>query len=288
MSTAGSGAGPTTAEIVRTAARAFERDRYLSALLAPRQVRDDLVALAAFAGEIGRIPALVSEPMLGEIRLQWWRDALAVGLGGDGGARGHPVADAVVAALRRAGVGFEAVEPIIEAMVQRLGDCPFSDLAALEHHLGQWDGGLFVLAWRMLGGKGEAPDVLAQAGEVYGLARCLVEAPAELAQGRILLPMDLVSACGISLERARTREAAPQWRELNARLADSAMRRANDVIGSYQGADVQVRAAALPLALFRPYLRASERADMASLVAADVAPLTRVWRLWRTSRTGRI
>ena len=35
-----------------------------------------LAALYSFREELRRIPGLVSEPPLGEIRLQWWRDAI--------------------------------------------------------------------------------------------------------------------------------------------------------------------------------------------------------------------
>ncbi len=287
MSSTGNDGQPAAADIVRSVARAFERDRYLAALLAPRHVRDDLVALAAFAGEIARIPALVSEPMLGEIRLQWWRDALSDGLAGGGGASGHPVVEAVVAALGGAGVGMDAIEPVLDAMAQRLDDQPFGNLAALRQHLVQWDGGLFVLAWRLLGGAGDPPHVLVQAGAAYGLARCLVEAPAELAQGRIVLPRDIVAACCVATDDARSAQAQAKWRELNRRLGEAAEEWCEDLARSYRDADATVRIAALPLALVRPYLRASDGADMGGLVAADIRPLTRVWRLWRTSRTGR-
>ena len=47
---------PSNTDVVRLGARAFERDRYLAALLAPHGVRDDLIALAAFAGEPGPHP----------------------------------------------------------------------------------------------------------------------------------------------------------------------------------------------------------------------------------------
>ena len=62
---------------VRDAARAYDRDRYLSALLAPSRARDDLVVLAAYLGEIQRVPLMIREALAGEIRLQWWRDALS-------------------------------------------------------------------------------------------------------------------------------------------------------------------------------------------------------------------
>ena len=69
-------AGPGDA--VAASARSGEPDRYLAALLAPPDARPHLLALAAFSSELARVPSLVTrEPAMGEIRLQWWRDALA-------------------------------------------------------------------------------------------------------------------------------------------------------------------------------------------------------------------
>ena len=95
-------------EVVRIAARAFERDRYLAALLAPRTLRDDLIAIAAFAGEIGRIPTMVSEPMIGRIRLQWWRDVIDAG----DRATGNPVADALNTSTARHTLPRECAPPV--------------------------------------------------------------------------------------------------------------------------------------------------------------------------------
>src|SRR4249920_224039 len=94
------GSTAPTAETVATSARAGEPDRYLAALLAPPAARDGLLALAAFSAELGRIGQLVTrEPMMGEIRLQWWRDALRPR---DSGERtGNPVADALREAMLR-------------------------------------------------------------------------------------------------------------------------------------------------------------------------------------------
>ena len=58
-------------------ARIHDPDRALSALFAPEPARGALLALLAFNAEIERVPRMVREPILGQIRLQWWRDALA-------------------------------------------------------------------------------------------------------------------------------------------------------------------------------------------------------------------
>ena len=84
---------------IRDSAVRTEPDRYLAATLAARPVRPALAAIAAFASELARIPATVSEPTLGDIRLQWWRDTLAAGRASQRRVlSGHPIADALVEA----------------------------------------------------------------------------------------------------------------------------------------------------------------------------------------------
>lgn len=288
MSDAPTTSGHVGAGLVRAAARAFERDRYLAALLSPAAVREDLVALAAFAGDLARIPAFVSEPMLGEIRLQWWRDTVDAALSEPAVAAGHPIADTLARAIRRHSLPPRLVHDLIDAQVNRLDDHPFDDLDALTANLSSWDGGLFQLAWRILGGAGDAPAWLAAAGEVYGLSRCLLEAPAELAQGRIVLPRSSLAACGLSPEVAAEPASAAQWRMLSVTLAAETRRRLDVLVSSYQEADAKARLAALPVALVRPYLTVSEQAEAGPFLTRDVSPLSRVWRLWRSSRTGRL
>ena len=64
-------------DTVRRIARSGDPDRALAALFAPRETRADLLALYAFNVELARIAEQVTEPELGAIRLQWWREALA-------------------------------------------------------------------------------------------------------------------------------------------------------------------------------------------------------------------
>ncbi len=59
--------------------RALDRDRFVTALFAPPAARDELIALYSFNLELARIAEQVSEPMIGEIRLAWWREAVADG-----------------------------------------------------------------------------------------------------------------------------------------------------------------------------------------------------------------
>src|SRR5438067_12028668 len=79
--------------------RKHDPDRYFSALFAPAEKRPFLFALYAFNHEIARIGETVREPMMGEIRLQWWRET--VGSARAGEPREHDVARALAAPVAR-------------------------------------------------------------------------------------------------------------------------------------------------------------------------------------------
>src|SRR5688572_30941058 len=81
--------------------RAGDKDRFLATLFAPQKHRRPLFALYAFNLEIARVRELAREPMPGEIRLQWWRDALS------GPGHGDVAANPVAAALRETVVRYQ-------------------------------------------------------------------------------------------------------------------------------------------------------------------------------------
>ena len=51
-------------------------DRFRTVMAAPVAARRVLFPLYAFNVEVSRAPWVTQEPMIAEMRLQWWRDAL--------------------------------------------------------------------------------------------------------------------------------------------------------------------------------------------------------------------
>jgi 15-cis-phytoene synthase len=153
-------------------ARAGDRDRYLADLFAPQPARDHLFALHAFNVEIARIRESVKEPGLGEIRMQFWRDALR----GDGA--GHPVGRALVETIAAFGLPPEPFETLIEARRFDLYDDPMPTLNDLEGYAGDTTSSLIQLAAIILAG-GRDPGTAEIAGHggvayaVTGLMRAL-------------------------------------------------------------------------------------------------------------------
>jgi len=113
--------------------RRQDRDRFIAAMLCPVERRAAVLAVVAFNGEIARIRERVAEPMMGHIRLQWWRDALA---------RFAVDEDAESAPLLRLLAGqriWPDLRPLLAALIDArqkdLDDPPLADAAAAEAYV---------------------------------------------------------------------------------------------------------------------------------------------------------
>lgn len=287
---AGDASNPTAAvDPIVAAARAGEPDRYLAALLAPPPARAGLLALAAFSAEIGRVPFIVtSEPVIGEIRLQWWRDAL--GAPEDGTLTGNPIADALRAAVVRHGLPRALLLDLIDARSADVVREPIPDEAALRDYLWKSEGSLFALAVCIV-----APDAwvegraaAAACGQAYGAARLLLGLGHALSRGRVPLPQTRLEAAGVSLQALLAGDAGGNTAALLTSLREEARMDAAAARAHVANLPREARTAFLPLALVGPYLRAVERRGADVLrQPVEIAPLTRVTRIAAARWLGR-
>src|ERR1043166_4443294 len=93
--------------------RASDPDRYLATLFAPAPLRPHLYALYAFNVEIARVAESVREPMLGAIRLEWWRETIEQAKAGK--PRNHAVAEAIAHSFSHFDLPLAMFETLIEA-----------------------------------------------------------------------------------------------------------------------------------------------------------------------------
>src|SRR5262245_40700240 len=136
--------------------RAADKDRFLTTLFAPAERRDALFALYAFNVEIARVREVIREPVAGEIRLQWWSDALS---GADRGeVAAHPVASARLAGSGRYRLPAERSEALIEARRSDLDPEPRARLADLAAYAQGASASLITLAAQILA-AGDEPDI---------------------------------------------------------------------------------------------------------------------------------
>ena len=99
-------------DTLRSELRGLDGDLYLCHLFAPETTRDGLLTLYHVYADIARIPTLVSDPMVGAIRLQWWRDLLVSLETGE--TRGTPIGEALLPVVQRGDVCLTDFLPLID------------------------------------------------------------------------------------------------------------------------------------------------------------------------------
>jgi len=181
--------------------RRHDRDRYLSALFAPADRRAAVIALYAFNHEIAKTREIVTEPLLGRIRLQWWREALDEA---DRGApvREHEVMTPLAAAIRQHQLSREHFDAMIDARELDLVDEPPTSLAALEDYCAATAGRLQRLVLEALGVRRE-DEAAAGAREVgigYALVGLIRAIPYLARVRRHRIPTEIVDEVGLDVE----------------------------------------------------------------------------------------
>ena len=266
--------------------RRHDRDRYLAALTAPRESRAALVALYAFNLEIARVRETASEPILGRIRLQWWRETLDAICNG-GPVRQHAVALALAEAIRRGGLDRAALGRMIEGREFDLEDRQPATLDALVAYADATSGTLAVLAMTTLGVHGEGAQLAArEAGIAWALAGLLRAVPFHAAQRRVYLPRNEIDD-----------DAA--LRQLFAGRSDDRLARAVAVVAERARGHLATArahrytvpraglAALLPSVLIEGDLAELERARFDAFAARGGTPIARQARLMWAALCGR-
>ncbi len=150
--------------------RRQDEDRWLAAGYAQGDAKRRLLALYAFHIELKNIPAAVSEPPLGEIRLQWWREGLQEIRDGKR-PRAHPVVEDLAAA-GLADEKFEAaIERAIDAAARPLYGEGFTAIDDLTDWLAAAEATFDGIAVGLLGGDKALCAATAQTGTAFALAR---------------------------------------------------------------------------------------------------------------------
>ena len=161
-------------------------DRFLAVMAAPPAARARLFPLYAFNLEVARAPWVAQEPLVAEMRLQWWRDVVENAAAG--AARAHEVAEPLHLLIREAALPLDVLDRMAAA---RRWDCwrePFEDRAALEAYLEDTAAGLMWLAAVALGAPAGAEAAVRAYGRASGMAGFLRAAPELQARGRHPLP----------------------------------------------------------------------------------------------------
>jgi phytoene synthase len=261
MDSAGRYAADDTAYLTALV-REQDRPRYYATLFAPSAVRTDLFALYGFAAELQRIPDLVKDPTLGEMRFTWWRDAL-VGEGGQGAGSGEaPALRALQGAMTRHSLPLAPLEALIEARSADLYSNAPGSLSDVEGRLGETESALFQMAAIICGASGrDSAEAAGHAGIAYGVARRVAAFAPERARGRAILPARLLGQEQLTVVELFAGSPPPALHNIVSAMLRFAQHHLRNAREHLKQVPEKARVAFLPLAVVDPLIRRIDQMD---------------------------
>jgi 15-cis-phytoene synthase len=280
----GAADGGSSADFCAELVRAHDFARYVSTLFMPADQRRALWALYAFNIEISRVREQVSQPLPGEMRLQWWTDMLAGA--GHGGVEGNPVAAELLLAIRDWRLPVERLSRLIDEHQFDLYNDPMPTMAALEGYIDDTSSALFSLGARIAGCVSDEIEHLARhAGLAQGMAQVLAALPLDASRRQSFVPLQLLESNGSDLEQVFAGKQTPKLRAALDQLIGEAQAHLQTALALLATAPPQARPVFLPLALVGRNLMRMSRADSDLFVPQVISRFRTLWTLWRASRS---
>lgn len=235
--------------------RRVDPDRYFSALFAPEGVRRHLLTLYAFNHELARVGETVRQPLMGEIRLQWWSETV---VGAKSGApRNHDLALALAELFAAHELPLGLFEEMIDARAFDSSEDRFADWPEAERYYDRTSGNLMRLAARMLGAGSDHDALAREAGLAYAIAGLIRALPYHAARHKVYLPNDLLGAVGLSPDRILSGTFDEKVR---AAVAQTALKAKAHLLAARRLKVARIALPAfLPAALVPLYLRRAQR-----------------------------
>ena len=268
------------ADLVRT----HDFVRYASTLFLPAVQRRALLSIYAFNVEISRVREQVSQPLPGEMRLQWWTDMLEGA--GHGGVEGNPVAAELLHTIGEYRLPIQPLSRLIEEHQFDLYNDPMPSMAALEGYVTDTSGALFLLGARIAAQPSAATDHLARhAGLAQGIAQVISALPLDAARRQLFVPLQLLQQHGSGVEQVYSGKQTPQARAAIDQLVGEARNHLRTAFELLAHVPPQVRPVFLPLAAVHRDVKRMSRADFDPFLPHMTSRLRILWTLWRVSRT---
>jgi phytoene synthase len=171
--------------------RRVDEDRWLASRFAPASVRAHLMRLYALVYEIARTAEQVRDPRLGDIRLQYWREAVAEAF--ERGSASNRGVLAGLDLLRNETVIEQApLQQLIDARASDLDEAPFATWDDLHAYLDGTAGAVLQLALQIcardFAASAEGLALVRNGGRAWGLAGLARVFPIWDARRRTFLP----------------------------------------------------------------------------------------------------
>lgn len=263
-----------------------ERDfaRYATTLFVPAEKRRALLALYAFNVEVSGVREHISQPLPGEIRLQWWGDVLAGG--GHGGVAGNPVAAELMLTTAYYDLPIEPLMRLVEAHSFDVYDDPMPTLEALETHCAETSSTLYAFAARILASVSEeAEHVAHHIGIAQGISDVIAALPRHASRGQLYLPREMLERYGVNDTDIFSGTTTQALREMIEGLRIEGLSHLETAGELLAGVPEEALPAFLGIALLRRTLTQPRRPEADAFKPVASSRLAILWALWRAART---
>jgi len=186
-----------------------DRDRYLTALFAPPMVRGALLALYAFNAEVSRIREATSEALIGQIKLEWWREMIALIYEGGAEPQGNPVVEGLASIVEFHKLNRVHFDELLNCRAADMSEEAPKDMLALETYAEGTSARLLWLALEILDVRDDASTSAAQhVGIAWSLAGIMRAVLFHARENRLMLPQDVMDANNLGGQDALRRKNA--------------------------------------------------------------------------------
>jgi phytoene synthase len=273
-----------SADFCANLVRTHDFARYASTLFVPTDLRRPLLALYAFNVEISRVREQVTQPLPGEVRMQWWTDMLTGA--GHGGVEGNPVAAELLLTIRNFQLPVDSLTRLIEEHQFDLYNDPMPSMAALEGYINDTAAALFMLGAAIAARPSPEIEHLARhAGLAQGFLQVIANLPFDAARRQLFVPLQALQQHGSGIEEVFAGKQTPKLRAAIDQLLDDARTHLDMAFELLAGVPPEVRPIFLLLALVRRDLVRMSRADTDPFVLRMTSRFSNLWTLWRASRS---
>ena len=240
--------------------RREDRDRYLTALFAPPIERQALLDLYAFNIEVARIRDATSEPLIGQMKLEWWRDIVATIYAGRDVPKGNPIVEGLQKTINSHHLSRAHFDEFLAHRAEDLAEDAPKDLLSLESYAEGTSARLTWLALEILEVRDEESFAAARhVGIAWALTGIMRAVLFHARNNRIMLPQDLMNERALAGQDALRKKNAAKISEVIAKIGTVARVHLDKAAERQKRVDRKAIPALLPAVLADQYLKGSAK-----------------------------
>jgi len=274
------------ADYISDLVRKDDHDRFLTAVTAPEPARAGVMALYAFNAEVARVRESVSESLIGQMKLQWWRDVISAIYDGGKVPQGNPVVQALESTIHTHALSRVNFETLLDARARDMSDESPADVETLEQYAEGTSASLTILVLEVLGVR-DATSIAAgrHVGIAWALTGMLRAVLFHARANRFLLPQDLMTAEQLTAHDVQQSKNAAKISAVVQKVAVLARAHLDKARSYANQVDRRALPALLPATLADAYLAGLERRRFDVFDPRHAlqrpAALRLMWNAWR-------